>query len=116
VRHIDFPEGEIAALDAAIAGQALGNDDALRLMTVPGVRVVTACTFVAALGDIRRSRAPASSSATSAWTPRSASRGPRRPGTDRSACKGSAPVRHVLVEAAWVPCATRSAADVLRQG
>ncbi len=41
-------------LDRAIATHALNNPDALRLMTVPGVSVITSTTFVAAIGDIRR--------------------------------------------------------------
>ena len=56
LRHVDFLDAEVAALDCAIATHALQNPDALRLMTVPGVSVITATTFVAAIGDIRRFR------------------------------------------------------------
>ncbi len=54
LRHVDFLDGEVAALDGAIASEALRRPEVLRLMTVPGVSVVTASTFVAAIGDIRR--------------------------------------------------------------
>jgi transposase len=102
LRHIDFLEGEVAALDAAIAGQALGNDDVLRLMTVPGVSVVTACTFVAAIGDIHRFPSARKLVGYLGLDPkvRQSGSAPARHG--RISKQGSAPVRHVLVEAAWV--------------
>ena len=54
VRHIDFLDSEVAAVDALIATEALGSPEARRLMTVPGVNVICAATFLAAIGDIRR--------------------------------------------------------------
>jgi transposase len=45
---------EIAAVDALVARQALESEEARRLMTVPGVNVICAQTFLAAVGDIRR--------------------------------------------------------------
>jgi transposase len=54
LRQIDFLDGEIAALEATLAEQALGSPQILRLMTVPGVNVHTAAAFIAAIGDIRR--------------------------------------------------------------
>ena len=86
LRQVDFLEREIAAVEALIARQALDWPEALRLMTVPGVNVITAATFLAAIGDIRRFRARASWSATWGSTPRSASRarGPRATAGSRS--------------------------------
>ncbi len=43
-----------AELERLIAREALGSADARRLMTVPGVNVICAATFLAAIGDIRR--------------------------------------------------------------
>lgn len=51
---MDFLDGELAALEAAVATQALASPEILRLMTVPGVNVNTAAAFMAAVGDIRR--------------------------------------------------------------
>jgi transposase len=54
LRQIDFLDAEIGALEAALATQALGSPEILRLMTVPGVNLHTAAAFMASVGDIRR--------------------------------------------------------------
>jgi transposase len=54
LRHVEFLEQEIAAVDALIAEQALESEEVRRLRTVPGVNVICAQTFLAAVGDIRR--------------------------------------------------------------
>jgi transposase len=38
LRHVDFLDAEVAALDRAIASEALRHPDVLRLMTVPGAK------------------------------------------------------------------------------
>ena len=53
-RHIEFLDSEIADVDRLIATEALASPQARRLMTVPGVNVVCAASFLAAIGDIRR--------------------------------------------------------------
>ena len=58
LRHIEFLDGEVAAVERLIATEALGSPEALRLMTVPGVNVICATTFLAAAGDIRRFKSP----------------------------------------------------------
>ena len=58
LRQVDFLDAEIAALDAEIAKQALAWPEVLRLMSVPGVNVQTAATFMAAIGDIGRFSSP----------------------------------------------------------
>ena len=58
LRQIDFLDGEIAILERAIAEYALGSEAVKRLMTVPGVSLMTAATFIAAVGDIRRFQEP----------------------------------------------------------
>ena len=58
LRQVDFLDAEVAALDREIATQALAWPEVLRLMTVPGVNVQTAATFMAAVGDIRRFSSP----------------------------------------------------------
>jgi transposase len=56
LRHIEFLDQEIAAVERLIARDALGWQDARRLLTVPGVNVICAAEFLAAIGDIRRFR------------------------------------------------------------
>src|SRR5215211_7648819 len=56
LRHVEFLDGEIAAVERLIAREALRSPEARRLMTVPGVNVICAATFLAAVGDIRRFR------------------------------------------------------------
>jgi transposase len=56
MRQIEFLDAEIAEVDRLVAQQALRSGDARHLMTVPGVNVVCAATFLAAIGDIRRFR------------------------------------------------------------
>ena len=51
LRQVDFLDAEVAAIDREIAKQALAWPEVLRLMTVPGVNVQTAATFMAAIGD-----------------------------------------------------------------
>jgi transposase len=54
LRHIAFLDAEIAEVERVIALDALDWPDVRRLMTVPGVNVIVAATFLAAVGDIRR--------------------------------------------------------------
>jgi transposase len=99
LRHVDVLDGEIAALDRAIAGEALRKPEVLRLMTVPGVSVVTASTFVAAIGDIRRFSSARKLVGYLGLDPRVRQSGPGPARHGRITKQGSASVRHVLVEA-----------------
>jgi transposase len=54
VRHVEFLEAEIEDVERLIAKQALLSPDARHLLTVPGVNVICAATFLAAIVDIRR--------------------------------------------------------------
>jgi transposase len=74
LRQIDFLDGEIAILERAIAKHALGSDAVKRLMTVPGVSLMTATTFIAAVGDIRRFHEPSKLVSYLGLDPKSASR------------------------------------------
>ena len=58
LRQVDFLTVEIDALDRAIAIDAARSSDVRRLMSVPGVSVITATMFTSAVGDIRRFRSP----------------------------------------------------------
>jgi transposase len=56
MRHVEFLDAEIQAVERLIAREALDSAEIRRLMTVPGVNVICAATFMAAVGDIRRFR------------------------------------------------------------
>jgi transposase len=53
MRHVEFLDAEIEAVERLIASEALDSAEIRRLMTVPGVNVICAATFMAAVGDIR---------------------------------------------------------------
>lgn len=101
LRQLDFLGDELAQIDAVIAQQVLGDEDVRRLMTIPGVDVVTATTLVAVIGDVRRF--PTSRHLVGYLglhpTIRQSGNAPGRHG--RVSKEGSAAARHVLVEAAW---------------
>jgi transposase len=101
LRHIDFLDREVSELDQAIACQALQSPEVLRLMTVPGVSAITASTFVAAIGDIRRFSSARQLVGYLGLDPRVRQSGPGPARHGRITKQGSASVRHVLVEAAW---------------
>jgi transposase len=54
MRQVSFLDAEIVEVEQLIAAEALSWPEVKRLMTVPGVNVIVAATFVAAVGDIRR--------------------------------------------------------------
>jgi transposase len=101
LRQVDFLEREIAEVEALIARQALDSPEARRLMTVPGVNVITAATFLAAIGDIRRFRSPRKLVGYLGLDPKVRQSGPGPASHGRISKQGSAPTRYALVEAAW---------------
>jgi transposase len=54
LRHIAFLDAEVAAVDRLIARQALGWPEIRRLMTVSGVNLICAASFMAAIGEPSR--------------------------------------------------------------
>jgi transposase len=56
LRQIEFLDREVEQVERTVAQQMLDSPEARRLLTVPGVNVIAAATFVAAVGDIRRFR------------------------------------------------------------
>ena len=54
LRHIEFLDSEIEQVEGLIATEALQSPQVKRLLTVPGVNVICAAIFLAAVGDIRR--------------------------------------------------------------
>lgn len=101
LRQVDFLDAEVAALDREIAKQALAWPQVLRLMSVPGVNVQTAATFMAAIGDINRFPSARQLVSYLGLDPRVRQSGntPARHG--RISKAGASEARHMLGEVAW---------------
>jgi transposase len=101
LRHVEFLDQEIAAVERLIARDALQSTEARRLMTVPGVNVICAATFLAAVGDIRRFRTTRRLVGYLGLDPRVRQSGSEPARGGRISKQGSASARWALVEAAW---------------
>ncbi len=101
LRQIDFLDTEIGAVDRLIAHAALESPEIRRLMTVPGVNVIVAATFLAAIGDIRRFRSPRKLVGYLGLDPRVRQSGTGPAIHGHISKQGSRPARHALVEACW---------------
>jgi transposase len=101
LRQLDFCESEIAAIDKRIATEALCSPEIRRLMTVPGVNVICAATFMAAVGDIHRFRDRRKLVGYLGLDPKVRQSGLSATARGRISKQGSAPGRHALVEASW---------------
>src|SRR5262245_34036530 len=101
LRQVDFLDGEIAVLDSEIAKQALAWPEVLRLMTVPGVNVQTAATFMAAIGDIGRFSSPQKLVSYLGLDPRVRQSGNAAARHGRISKAGASEPRHMLGEVAW---------------
>jgi transposase len=101
LRHVEFLDRELAGVERLIAREALRSPDARRLMTVPGVNVICAATFLAAIGDVRRFGTARKLVAYLGLDPRVRQSGSEPARGGRISKQGSASARWVLVEAAW---------------
>jgi transposase len=101
LRQIDFLDGEIGVLDAEIARQALAWPEVQRLMTVPGVNVHTAATFMASVGEIGRFSSPRKLVSYLGLDPRVRQSGNAAARHGRISKAGAAQARHMLGEVAW---------------
>jgi transposase len=54
VRRLDFHGAELGEVERRLAAEALDDSVVRRLMTIPGVDVMTAVTVLAAVGDFHR--------------------------------------------------------------
>jgi transposase len=54
LREVDFLDSEIAVIERELAREALSSAEIRRLMSVPGVSLVSAATFAAVVGDAKR--------------------------------------------------------------
>ena len=101
LRQLDFLTQERMELEREIAEISLRREDIQRLMTIPGVDMITAATMVAVIGDVTRfptSRHLVGYVGLDARV-RQSGMSPARNG--RISKEGSAEARRVLVEAAW---------------
>jgi transposase len=101
LRQVDFLDTEIAALDREIAKHALAWPEVLRLMTIPGVNVQTAATFMASIGDIRRFSSPRKLVSYLGLDPRVRQSGNAAARHGRISKAGASEPRHMLGEVAW---------------
>ncbi len=101
MRHVEFLDQEIAAVEKLIAKQALSWPEIRRLMTVPGVNLICAASFIAAVGNPYRFLTSRKLVAYLGLDPRvkQSGEGPARSG--RISKRGSPSARWALVEAAW---------------
>ena len=101
VRQIEFLDSEIAAVERLIAQQALSWPEIRRLMTVPGVNLICAASFVAAVGNPYRFLTSRKLVAYLGLDPKVKQSGDQPARSGRISKRGSASARWALVEAAW---------------
>jgi transposase len=101
LRQVDFLDSEIEAVERLICAEALRSPEIRRLMTVPGVNVIVAATFMAAIGEIGRFRSPRKLTGYLGLDPRVIQSGSSPATHGRISKQGSVSARHALVEASW---------------
>jgi hypothetical protein len=101
IRQVEFRDSEVAAVEQPIAAEALPWPEVKRLMTVPGVNVIVAATFMAAVGDIRRFPDRRKLTGYLGLDPRARQSGVGPATHGHISKQGSWSVRHALVEASW---------------
>jgi transposase len=101
LRQVDFLDTEIAAVEQLIAVDALSWPQVKRLMTVPGVNVTVAATFMATVGDIRRFQDRRKLTAYLGLDPKVKQSGDAPANHGHISRQGSSSARHALVEACW---------------
>jgi transposase len=101
IRQVEFLDGEIEAVEQLVAAEALSWPEVKRLMTVPGVNVIVAATFMAAIGDIARFPDRRKLTGYLGLDPRVRQSGVGPASHGHISKQGSASARHALVEASW---------------
>jgi transposase len=101
LRGIDHLDREVAVIDRALAELVLGSPELRRLLTLPGVNVVTACALLGAIGDIRRFPTARHLVSYLGLDPKVRQSGSEPARHGRISKQGPGETRHVLVEAAW---------------
>ena len=101
MRQIEFFEREIAEVEQLIALAAMESAEIKRLMSVPGVNVIVAASFMAAIGDIHRFQSPRKLVGYLGLDPRVHQSGVGPASHGHISKHGSVRARHALVEACW---------------
>src|SRR4051812_22061518 len=101
IRQVEFLDTEIEAVEQLIAAEALSWPEVKRLMTVPGVNVIVAATFMAAIGDIARFPDRRKLTAYLGLDPKVRQFGEAPANHGHISKQGSNSARHALVEACW---------------
>jgi transposase len=101
LRQVEFFDQEIEAVEQLIVAEALSWPEIKRLMTVPGVNVIVAATFMAAIGDISRFPDRRKLTGYLGLDPRVRQSGTAPASHGRISKQGSSAARHALVEASW---------------
>jgi len=106
LRQVDFLDREVDALERGLARMALACEETRRLMSVPGVNLVSAATFIATVGEIGRFPTPGKLVSYVGLDPRVRQSGEAPARHGRISKQGSAAARHMLCEAAWIAVRT----------
>jgi transposase len=101
LRQIEFLDSEIETVERPIATEALESPEIKRLMTVPGVNLICAATFTAAIGEIGRFESPRKLVGYLGLDPKVSQSGSAPAAHGRISKRGSVSARHALVEASW---------------
>jgi transposase len=101
IRQIEFLDSEIAEVERLIAGAALDSTEIKRLMSIPGVNVIVAASFLAAIGDIGRFQSSRKLVGYLGLDPRVRQSGVGPATHGHISKQGSVRARHALVEACW---------------
>jgi transposase len=102
LRQVDFLDREISELERGLARAALASAEIRRLMSIPGVNLVSAATVVAAIGDVSRFESPRKLVSYVGLDPRVRQSGEAAARHGHISKQGSPQARHVLCEAAWI--------------
>ncbi len=101
LRQLDFCDREIAEIEKVIAKEALASAEVRRLMTIPGMNIITASAFMAAIGEIGRFPDRRKLVGYLGLDPKVRESGTTAASRARISKQGSAAGRYALVEASW---------------
>jgi transposase len=101
LRQLDFCEQEIAEIERVVAQEALASPEIRRLMTIPGMNIITASAFMAAIGDVARFPDRKKLVGYLGLDPKVRESGQTAASQARISKQGSAAGRYALVEASW---------------
>jgi transposase len=102
LRQVDFLDQEVGLIERELAKVALRSAEIRRLLSVPGVNLVSAATFVATVGDIERFPSPRKLVSYVGLDPRVRQSGEAPARHGHISKQGSPQARHMLCEAAWI--------------